>query len=163
MLTARRRGSGPVERNAGGDQAMSTPTIVVGYDGSECARAALAEAVRIATERRTGLTVAFGYGVEPMGGEASDHRKALHEFGEARLREGMEQIGPSGIAAETVCVDARPADALLRLADDRGAQMIVVGNHGESPLVGAILGSVPHKLLHRARVPVLVVPGPEGS
>jgi nucleotide-binding universal stress UspA family protein len=36
--------------------------------------------------------------------------------------------------------------------------MIVVGTSGESPFAGAILGSVPHKLLHHARVPVLVVP-----
>jgi nucleotide-binding universal stress UspA family protein len=36
--------------------------------------------------------------------------------------------------------------------------MIVVGTHGEHPLTGAVLGSVPHKLLHLSRVPVLVVP-----
>ena len=31
--------------------------------------------------------------------------------------------------------------------------------HGEHPLTGAVLGSVPHKLLHLSDVPVLVVPG----
>ena len=36
--------------------------------------------------------------------------------------------------------------------------MIVVGSYGESPIKGAILGSTPHKLLHRAERPVLVVP-----
>ena len=36
--------------------------------------------------------------------------------------------------------------------------MIVVGTHGEHPLAGAVLGSVPHKLLHLSDVPVLVVP-----
>ena len=36
--------------------------------------------------------------------------------------------------------------------------MIVVGTHGEHPLTGAVLGSVPHKLLHLSAVPVLVVP-----
>jgi nucleotide-binding universal stress UspA family protein len=35
--------------------------------------------------------------------------------------------------------------------------MIVVGSYGESPLRGALLGSVPYRLLHRSSVPVLVV------
>jgi len=55
-------------------------------------------------------------------------------------------------------VDARPADALLKVAADRGARMIVLGTHGEHPFAGAVLGSVPHKLLHLSTLPVLVVP-----
>ena len=35
--------------------------------------------------------------------------------------------------------------------------MIVVGSHGERPIAGALLGSVPHKLLHLSETPVLVV------
>ena len=38
----------------------------------------------------------------------------------------------------------------------------MVGGTGERPIVGAILGSVPHKLLHRSTVPVLVVPDARG-
>ena len=54
-------------------------------------------------------------------------------------------------------VDAKPAEALAQVASDRGARMIVVGSHGERPLAGALLGSVPHKLLHTSETPVLVV------
>ena len=57
-------------------------------------------------------------------------------------------------------VDARPVEALLALAAERDARMIVVGSYGDSPLKGAILGSVPHKLLHLADRPVLAVPAP---
>ena len=49
-------------------------------------------------------------------------------------------------------------DALLELAAERDARMIVVGSYGDSPLKGAILGAVPHKLLHLADRPVLAVP-----
>jgi nucleotide-binding universal stress UspA family protein len=59
---------------------------------------------------------------------------------------------------ETEVIDARPAEALLKVATDRDARMIIVGTHGEHPLTGAVLGSVPHKLLHLSEVPVLVVP-----
>jgi nucleotide-binding universal stress UspA family protein len=55
-------------------------------------------------------------------------------------------------------VDARPVEALLRIGAERGARMIVVGTQGEHPLKGAVLGSVPHKLLHLSELPVLVVP-----
>ena len=49
----------------------------------------------------------------------------------------------------------RPVDALLEVAKERDAQMIAVGTQGEHPLTGAILGSVPHKLLHVSTLPVL--------
>ncbi len=53
----------------------------------------------------------------------------------------------------------RPVDLLIRLADEHDARMIVVGSYAESPLRGAVLGSVPHKLLHLSERPVLAVPG----
>jgi nucleotide-binding universal stress UspA family protein len=59
-------------------------------------------------------------------------------------------------------VDARPALGLLALADEHQARMIVIGTHGERPLMGVVLGSTPYKLLHRSPVPVLVVPAPSG-
>ena len=42
-------------------------------------------------------------------------------------------------------------------------QTIVVGTASERPLTGVILGSVPHKLVHRSTVPVLVVPVPDAG
>jgi nucleotide-binding universal stress UspA family protein len=57
-----------------------------------------------------------------------------------------------------VLVPKRPAEALLSLAAEHDARMIVVGSASERPLTGLILGSVPHKLLHRSPIPVLVVP-----
>ena len=67
----------------------------------------------------------------------------------------------AGVTAEPVLVPKRPAEALLALAAERDARMIVVGSASERPLTGIILGSVPHKLLHRSTVPVLVVPMPD--
>jgi nucleotide-binding universal stress UspA family protein len=50
------------------------------------------------------------------------------------------------------------AMALNPAADRHDARVIVVGTSGESPLRGAVLGSVPHKLLHLSSRPVLCVP-----
>ena len=55
-------------------------------------------------------------------------------------------------------VSARPAEALLRVAEECGARLIVVGASGESPIRGAMLGSTPHKLLQLSSIPVLSVP-----
>lgn len=71
----------------------------------------------------------------------------------------VERARQRGVEAEAVLLLQRPVDALIQLAAERDARMIAVGASGEGPIAGAILGSVPYKLLHRSTVPVLVVPG----
>lgn len=133
-------------------------TVVLGYDGSDCAKAALRTAVETAQAFGDRIVVAFGAGVYPIG-EDSDHQRLLHEMGSGLAEEALSAIRAAGVSdCEATVVDARPSEALLKVAADRGARMIVVGTHGEHPLAGAVLGSVPHKLLHLSDVPVLVVP-----
>ena len=135
--------------------------VIVGYDGSECAKGALSQAVEQARMFGTGLVIAFGYEPPVTGAEMSDHRHALEERGKALTDEALEQVAGSGVQATTAVVDARPAEGLLALADEHQARMIVIGTHGERPLMGMVLGSTPYKLLHRSPVPVLVVRVPE--
>lgn len=133
-------------------------TLVLGYDGSDCAKAALQAAVESAKAFGDRIVVAFGAGVYPIG-EDSDHLRLVHKMGADWAEEALAAIREAGVAdAEAAVVDARPAEALMRVAAERKARMIVVGTHGEHPLAGAVLGSVPHKLLHLSSVPVLVVP-----
>jgi len=133
-------------------------TIVLGYDGSPCANAALTAAVDSAKAYGDGIVVAFGAGVYAIG-EDSDHQKLVRKMGDDWAEEAISAIRRQGVDdAQAVVVDARPAEALLQVAKERDARMIVVGTHGEHPLTGAVLGSVPHKLLHLSKVPVLVVP-----
>ncbi len=75
--------------------------------------------------------------------------------------QAVDRAAQAGITAEAVLVPLRPAEGLLHLATERDARLIVVGTASARPLTGLILGSVPHKLLHRSSVPVLVVPVPE--
>jgi nucleotide-binding universal stress UspA family protein len=132
-------------------------TIVLGYDGSRCADAALDAAVDSAKAHGDRIVVAFGAGASA--GEASDRQTLVRRMGADWAEQALAAIRTAGIDdAEAAVLDARPAEALLQLAAEREARMIVVGTHGERPLTGAVLGSVPHKLLHLSRVPVLVVP-----
>jgi nucleotide-binding universal stress UspA family protein len=134
--------------------------IVVGVDGSGCSDCAVARAIELAKGLGDSLVVA--YAVEPphrgVGEERSEARRALEEIGRPIVDEAVAKATEAGVPAEAVLVPKRPADALLGLAAERDARMIVVGSASERPITGFILGSVPHKLVHRAKVPVLVVP-----
>ena len=136
-------------------------TIVLGYDESPGARRALGYAVDLA--KLLGDTLVIVYGAEPpgrMGDELAEHFKAVAERGRAALDQAVETASAAGVAATVELVDEKPAQALLDVADQHDARLIVVGTYGESPLRGAMLGSTPHKLLHWSSRPVLCVPPP---
>lgn len=131
--------------------------IVVGYDGTESSKAALDAAINLAKDLGDPILAVFGYGVNPMGGEVKDHAEALKELGEKSTAEAVERVRAGGAEAEAVLVDREGYDALIAVAGDRDARMIVVGSRGEGPLKGAILGSTPYHLVSHSETPVLVV------
>ena len=142
---------------------MMAGDIILGYDGSDGSKAALRVAVAVARAFGAPLTLVFGYEPNPMGGETADYKKKLQKIGDDVLATAVEEakaLDPS-VAVEPLVAPLRPAESLLEAANERDARVIVVGGNGERPIVGVILGSVPHKLLHRSTVPVLVVPTPE--
>ena len=137
---------------------MSGP-IVLGYDGTEGARAAVAELARIAPLLGADVVVAFGYEASPMGGEVGDLAATLHERGEKVTAEAVEILTAAGVRATAEVVPGRIAEGLANLADSIDAQMLVVGSYGQRTLTSLLLGSTPNKLLHISRRPVLVVRG----
>lgn len=138
--------------------------IVIGYDGSDCGRAALAEGCAMARELGDRVLVVFGYAPGGYGGgEIPMHREAVEELGERFAAEARRLAEAAGVESEVKLVPLKPHHALLQAAEEGETRMIVVGTYGDPPLKGAILGSTPHKLLHDADVPVLVVPAERGE
>jgi len=134
--------------------------VILGYDGSSGSKAALPVAVRVAQAFGAPLAIVFGYEPNPMGGEVTDYRHQLEKLGSevvGRALEEARRLAPA-LSVEPLVVPMRPVDSLLEACKERQALVVVVGGTGERPIVGAILGSVPHKLLHLSSVPVLVVP-----
>jgi nucleotide-binding universal stress UspA family protein len=131
--------------------------IIVGYDGSDCAKEAVRVAVEIGKTYGEKVVIAFGYELNPVAGELHDYHAALKELATRRLTEATALVADAG-DVEAVIVEQAPAHALVELADERDARVIVVGTRGEGPLRGALLGSTPHKLLQLSDRPVLVVP-----
>jgi nucleotide-binding universal stress UspA family protein len=142
---------------------MPSP-IVLGYDASDNACCALDKAVELAKQGGSKLVVVFAYEIPAAwGGETGDYRRAVKELGEQTGEHAAERLRDAGVEYEVELVPERPAEGLVHVAERLGASMIVVGTHGEHPITGAILGSVPHKLLHISPVPVLVVPELDGE
>jgi nucleotide-binding universal stress UspA family protein len=134
--------------------------VIVGYDGSDCAKSALATATEVAAAYGEKLIATFGFEVNVLGGNVSEYARALREVATKRLQEAQAIVAESAptVEVEAVIVERAPAEGLAELAKERDARVIVVGTRGESPFVAAFLGSTPHKLLQLADRPVLVVP-----
>jgi nucleotide-binding universal stress UspA family protein len=137
-------------------------TVVLGYDESPGAEQALRVAVDLAV--RFGESLRLVFGAAPpgaMGEEFKAHEAAILELGRHATAHALEYAEARGVEAFVDLVDAKPAEALLQVAEECDASVIVVGTSGESPIKGAILGSTPHKLLQLSSRPVLCVPSRE--
>ncbi len=130
--------------------------IVVGYDGTEGARAALAAAAEMARDLDAALVVVFSHATSRLGGEVRDYNDALREYRAGVLAQAAGLVGD--VPVQTESLDLEPVAGLLDAAERHDARMIVVGSYGEAPLKSALVGSTPTKLLHLSTRPVLVVP-----
>ena len=137
--------------------------IVLGYDGEPGSRVALQTAVAIAAAFKRPLVVAFGYAPPPMGGAVLDLSKKLEDLGTQFTTDAVQRAHDidASVEVKVELVNDRPADALLRAADQYDALAIVVGAAARGPIAGAMLGSVTYQVVHRSTRPVVVVPSPE--
>jgi nucleotide-binding universal stress UspA family protein len=134
-------------------------SLVVGYDGSARGDVALDKALDLAGDLGAEVTVVFGYAPPGIwGGEIAEHEEAIEELGEKVVSTAKEHAAARGVSIETQLVPKKASEALIEVADQRDATMIVVGSYGEAPLKGAILGTTAYKLLHSTGRPVLIVP-----
>ena len=76
---------------------------------------------------------------------------------DATLREAAAESEAAGVATETYARQGDPADAILDVAEERGADLIVVGNKGMTGAKRFLLGSVPNKVSHHAPCSVLII------
>jgi nucleotide-binding universal stress UspA family protein len=141
-------------------------SIVVGTDGSETARKAVQEAVELAKQVGASIDVVSAY--EPVSSQRlrEESREVPgdlqwmvtpREDVDATLEAAAEEIKGAGIQVETFAREGDPADAILDVAEERGADLIVVGNKGMTGAKRFLLGSVPNKVSHHAPCSVLIV------
>jgi nucleotide-binding universal stress UspA family protein len=142
-------------------------SIVVGTDGSETAAKAVRQAADLANRIGASLDLVSAY--EPVSSsrlreEQRDAPEDLQwmvnprEDVDATLSEAADVVRELGVSqVSTFAREGDPADAILDVAEERGADLIVVGNKGMTGAKRFLLGSVPNKISHHAPCSVLII------
>ncbi|MCK9247661.1 MAG: universal stress protein [Solirubrobacteraceae bacterium] len=142
-------------------------SIVVGTDGSDTANQAVKEAIGLAASVGATLEVVSAY--EPVPGSRlreeakqvpSDVEWMVNERSdvEATLGRAQDMATSGGVAkVRTYARQGDPADAILDVAEEVEADLVVVGNKGMTGAKRFLLGSVPNKISHHAPCSVLIV------
>jgi nucleotide-binding universal stress UspA family protein len=138
-------------------------TVVVGTDGSDSSMRAVDRASHIAGADAK-LIIASAYLPQHEDGRAADILKeeSYKVSGTAPiyaiLQDAKERAHKAGAKnVEERPIVGAPVDALVQLAEEEGADLLVVGNVGLSTIAGRLLGSVPANVSRRAKVDVLIV------
>jgi nucleotide-binding universal stress UspA family protein len=140
--------------------------IVVGTDGSETAGEAVRQAVDLAKLAGAQLSIVSAY--------APVSKRRLQSEQEGAPADVQYEIGPredvnlvldaaaanarnEGLEVQTHPVEGDPAEAVLNVAEETTADLIVVGNKGMTGARRYLLGSVPNNVSHHAPCSVLIV------
>jgi nucleotide-binding universal stress UspA family protein len=141
-------------------------SIVVGTDGSPTAQEAVRQAAQLAKHLNSKVYIVSAY--EPVAaGRLRDERQQVpedlqwtvnpREDVEQALKAGAAALQEDGVAVETLARQGDPADAILDVAEEKGADLIVVGNKGMTGAKRFLLGSVPNKVSHHAPCSVMII------
>jgi nucleotide-binding universal stress UspA family protein len=151
---------------------MDVRSIIVPTDFSECARHAAPVAASLA--RLLGAAVVCVHVLEPVAqpvgwtpvGEAmpaADLGEQLEESAARDLPAFSESEEFAGLEVEDVIVRGEPAAEIVRVAEERGAGLIVISSRGRTGLGRILFGSTAESVVRHARCPVLVVKPPEAD
>ncbi|KQY09371.1 MULTISPECIES: universal stress protein [Mycobacteriaceae] len=139
-------------------------TVLVGTDGSDSSLRAVDRAAQIAAGAGAKLIVATAYFPQSEDSRAADvlkdegYKMAGNAPIYAILREARDRAHTAGAKdVEEKAVVGAPVDALVDLAEEIKADLLVVGNVGLSTIAGRLLGSVPANVARRSKSDVLIV------
>ena len=141
-------------------------SIVVGTDGSETATEAVRQAIDLAKQVGANLELVSAY--EPVSDQRLRREKTEapedvqwmvnpREDVDATLQDAKEMAQEGGVNAEIYARQGDPADAILDVAEEQKADLIIVGNKGMTGAKRFLLGSVPNKVSHHAPCSVLII------
>ena len=140
--------------------------IVVGTDGSETAGEAVRQAIELAAALGAALEIVSAYEPVPEARLRAEAQLAppdvqwsigQREDVDAVLEAAAREAERAGVTVSTSRRQGDPADAILDVAEETGAELIVIGNKGMTGAKRFLLGSVPNKISHHAPCSVLII------
>lgn len=150
----------------------SYSTVIVGTDGSPSSFRAVETAGRVAADASAKLVLVCAY--RPMSNK--ERTRAGDRLGDLAYKvegstpadDALRSARDKAVAAgateiDAVSIEGDAVDVLLKLAAERKADLIVVGNRGLNSLAGRLLGSVPANLSHRSPCDMLIVRTTDGK
>jgi nucleotide-binding universal stress UspA family protein len=131
-------------------------TVAVGTDGSETASDAVQQAAEFARRFDAKLVLLSAFKTNPPPPDAGEAQWSYSPAAQLRglLSRTEGEMKEQGLECTTLVDEGDPADVLVRLADECGADVLVIGNKG---MQRRVLGSVPNSITHKAGCSVLVV------
>jgi nucleotide-binding universal stress UspA family protein len=144
-------------------------SIVVGTDGSDTASQAVEHAVELARSTCATLHIVNAHQTVSMGRAAMgaemgaptfdvvEVNKSIAHESESVCKHASHAAERAGVTTELHVVPGDAADAIIAVAQEVDADLIVIGNRGMSGLRRYVLGSVPNKVSHHAPCSLLIV------
>ena len=134
--------------------------ILLATDGSAHAWEALAYAQDLALREQAQVVVVHAFDPVPsyLGDPWRNRVMARHvSAGEEVADEAAAALREAGVEVVVEVLEGPPAEAILRVAQVRSCDLIVMGSRGHGALTSLLLGSVSHRVLVHARAPVMIV------
>jgi nucleotide-binding universal stress UspA family protein len=153
-------------RNPAEEEALLFQSIVVGTDGSDTAAEAVRQATELARLTNAQLHIVSAYEPVPQHRLQEESQEVPGDIAYAVgpredvnvvLEAAMGPAQSAGIQVQPHPREGDPADAILDVAEEKNASLIVVGNKGMTGARRFLLGSVPNKISHHAPCGVYIV------
>ena len=143
--------------------------ILVAVDGSDTAKLALREAIKLAKEQRAGLRLIHVIDESLITWDASVAMvaaetllNALRKAGQTVVDKALAQVRKAGLKAQTVLPETfgeRIANVIVKEAKRWPAELVVIGTHGRRGVDRLLLGSVAEGVVRLSTKPVLLIRG----
>jgi len=134
--------------------------ILVAYDGSPHSQRALEAAVELARCTQARLRLLFAYDRIPTYLGEPNFQEVVDRIviaGREMVEGAADKARAQGLSVTTDVLEGPPAEAILGMAEAESFDLIVMGSRGLGQFQGLLMGSVSDRVLHHARIPVLIV------